>query len=99
MCQLTQCHGFSNLGTTPICSDSSYYFWMLISTVYLGSLENVWIVQLRHLLALETPTWPRAKDVCPVPLVHEPTRESKRPKLFPPPRNLVLNYHSEHIAF
>lgn len=37
------------------------YFWMLISTIYLGSLKNVWAVQVRHLLALETPTGLRAR--------------------------------------
>ena len=45
-------HGFSSLESIAIYSNmSSGCFWMLISTV--GSLENVWTGQVRHLLALE----------------------------------------------
>lgn len=46
---------------------------MLISTVYLGSLENVWTVQVRHLLALETLAGPLGKDACPIQLGRERT--------------------------
>lgn len=55
MFQLTKCHGFSGLENAAICSNiSGCYFWMLISTIYLENLENVWTVQVRHLLVLET---------------------------------------------
>lgn len=72
---------------------------MLISTVYLGSLENVWTVQVRHLLAPATPAGPLGKDASPIQLVQERTRGPKLPKLFPPPHILVLNYQTEHNAF
>lgn len=50
---------------------------LLISTVYLESLENVWTVQVRHLLALETLAGPLGKDACPIQQVQERTRAPK----------------------
>lgn len=63
MFQLTKCYSFSILENTAICFNiPSSFYWMFISTIHRGSLENVWTVQVRHLLALETPTGPLGKD-------------------------------------
>lgn len=66
----------------------------------MGAWENVWTVQVRHLLTPETPTglqtdWAAKQGR----LSNTAGTRAHYPKLFPLPNVLVRNYHSEHNAF